>query len=141
MNLDISLAVKARILQNPVIAQQATVVVNRLPQGIVGNAIVLWVIGETPFNDLIGSIGIDQARLQIDSYAEKPADAAKLASTLWQHLDGFSGVVAGVFIKSSSRVTGVRQLTDRVKVGTDQYRFIATQDFRFTYDSLSEVIV
>jgi len=140
-NPDISLAVRALLLRNATIAQQATVVVNRLPQDITGSAICLWVVGETPFNPLGGAVGMDQARIQLDSYAEKPADAASLSWYTWKTLDGFHGVVDGVFIKGASRQTGVRQLTDRVLVGTDQYRFVATQDFRFTYDSLEKVTI
>ena len=138
-NPDISLAIKALLLRNATIAQQATVVVNRLPQGITGNAICLWVVGETPFNHLGGALGMDQARIQLDAYAEKPADSAELSWYVWRTLDGFAGVIDGVFIKGASRQTGVRQLTDRVLVGTDQYRFVSTQDFRFTYESLAKV--
>ena len=138
-NVDISLAVKALILQNPVIAQQATVVINRLPQGIEGASICLWIVGANAFNHLGGSTGLDQSRVQLDAYADEPAIAAKLSWLLWRTLDGFAGVVDEVHILGAMRLTAPRQLTDRVLVGTDQYRFVNTQDFRFTFNSLEKV--
>lgn len=138
-NVDISLAVKALILQNPVIAQQATVVINRLPQGIEGASVCLWIVGANAFNSLSGSTGLDQARVQLDAYADEPGMAARLSWLLWQTLDGFAGVSDGVHILGAMRLTAPRQLTDRVLVGTDEYRFINTQDFRFTFNSLAKV--
>ena len=139
-NVDITLAVKALILQNPVIAQQATVVINRLPQGVRGNSICLWVVGANAFNHLGGSTGLDQARVQLDAYGDEPAKAAELSWRLWRTLDGFQGVVDEVHILGSMRLTAPRQLTDRVLVGTDEYRFVNTQDFRFTFNSLAKVM-
>ena len=140
-NVDITLAVKALILQNAVIAQQATIVINRLPQGIEGASVCLWIVGATAFNHLEGSTGLDQARVQLDAYADTPAVAAELSWRLWKTLDGFLGVVDGVHILGSMRLTAPRQLSDRVLLGTSQYRFINTQDFRFTFNSLAKVTI
>ena len=138
---DITLAVSNVLGADPdVSAITSQVFINRLPQNIDGPSVVLWVIAETPFNHLGGSLGMDQALIQLDSYGTSPGIANTLAWRVWLALDNISGVFAGVFVKGAMRRSGIRNASDRVLVGTDQYRFIASQDFRFTYCSREKVV-
>lgn len=137
MSVDISSAVHLLISQQPPLSSLlgTNVYTDQLPQTSTGPALVLWTVTETAFNTLGGALGMDQARIQFDAYAVSRPAANHIAWEVWTALDAFQGVVDGVQIKETSRATGVRSVTDRVLAGSDQYRFIATQDILFTYCS------
>jgi hypothetical protein len=139
---EITLAVKGRLLSSPSITDLvgAQVFVNRLPQDVEGSAIILWLVTGSPWNALDRSIGTDQSLIQIDSYGDSPGAAGSIGWQVWQTLDGAIGVFAGVSIIGAARESGPRQGSERPLAGTQQYRFISSQDFRFTFRSIEKVL-
>jgi hypothetical protein len=139
---DITIAVKSLLLADidvtDLVGQQ--VFVNRLPQGIDGPSIVLWVVTGTPWNALDRSIGTDQSLIQIDAYGDTMGAAGSIGWQVWQTLDGAMGVSDGVSIIGAARESGPRNGSDRPLAGTQQYRFISSQDFRFTFRSIEKVL-
>ena len=137
MSYDISSAVHLLISQQTEVTNLVgtNIFTDQIPQTASGPLIVIWTITETPFNQLSGALGMDQARIQFDAYGTSRPQANDIAWNIWVALDAFQGVVGGVQIKETSRASGVRSVADRVLGGSDQYRFIATQDILFTYCS------
>ena len=143
MSVDIMLTASKLLRSKTAITDLTTkIFTDRLPQKIATRAIVLWAITETAHEALDGPIGLDQATIQIDAYAASPgtrAEAQELAWTIWTQIAGYSGTTNNVHIKGVSRRSGVRCPTDRPLLGSDQYRFVATQDILFSYQSLELV--
>ena len=137
MAVDVSLAIM-RLLESK---SEITALVgnkiyaNRLPQNAETPSIVLWVVTETPHMHLEGAVGMDQALFQFDSNAKTQWQANELAWTIWTVLDGFQGISDSVEIKGVDRSSGLRYGTDRVEAGSDQYRFVTSQDLLITYCS------
>ena len=106
-----------------------------VPQSAQQDGIVWWIVTEVPWMHLGGAMGIDQARIQFDAFSMTQALSNQIAWTIWTELDGFQGVSASVHIKGLTRASGVGYRTRRVQSGTDQYRFVSSQDLTFTYCS------
>ena len=140
-NPDITLAVKRLLLDNADISRRVNrnIFVNRMHQGAPPKSILLWVVTEIPFLGLDGAIGMDQATIQFDCYAKRQDEAREIAWYVWNVLDGYQGVSEQVHILGATRASGIRDGSDRVRMGTDQYRFNANQDMRFTYRSCQKV--
>ena len=113
---------------------------DRIPQDFEGqDSIVYRIIQETANMSLEGANGLDQALFTIEAYSRRRINANEIAQLAWQACDNFHGEAGGVQIRGVDRTTGVTYGTDRPQAGTDQYRYIARQDLRFTYYSLAEV--
>lgn len=113
-----------------------SVFADHMPQAELSNGIVLFVISENPQMALDGATGLDQARIQLNAFSKTRAEANRIAWTIWTELNGFAGSVSNVQVKGVSRSSGVSYRTDRVQSGSDEYRFVATQDLLFSYCSL-----
>ena len=139
MSPDVSLAVNALLRADADLTALVgtSIYFDRLPQTASGNALALWVITETAHMNLARAQGLDQASVQVDAYGLSRSDANAIASAAWKALDGFQGVSAEVHVLGVSRNTGIRYTTDRVQLGTDQYRFIASQELLISYDSIN----
>ena len=142
-NVDISLAVRALLKGSSAITDLIAdrLYSDHIPQTAPSDGVVFWVVTENPWEHLGGSVGIDQARIQFDAFSRIRGAANEIAWTIWNQFDGYAGVSAGVQIKGVSRARGVSNLTDRTLLGSDQYRFIASQDLLFTYCSKQKVSI
>lgn len=101
-------------------------------------AVVLWVKSERALDTLTGPLGMDQPTIQIDCYDNNRSGASDLRLKVRDHIGGFAGVVAGVFIKGIAQDRGTVERVDRVRSGSDQYRFVAYQEFRVSYNSVPD---
>jgi len=66
----------------------------RLPQGQRAASIVLSRISEGADYHMAGASGLAQTRMQVDSWAEDPDDAATLGNAVYDRLSGFRGPVS-----------------------------------------------
>ena len=136
--VDVTQAFYDRIVTSTVVMG---IIGNRLyndapPETMTPPACIFWKITDRVFASLGGAIGMDQATFQVDAYGRTRTEADNLAWELWTYLDGFIGFQGNVLIKDISRGEGgVIHSFDPVSGGTDQRRFIASQDFVLTYDS------
>ena len=108
---------------------------DRLPQAWTEPAIVFWVISETARDSFGGPIGFDAARVQVNAYDIGRAKANHLRLIVRDAIAGYSGTNAGAYVKGVTQESGLSMVTERVAEGTDNYRFAARQDFRFSYCS------
>lgn len=134
---DITKALISLIRQNADIETitSGNVISDQLPQGFTVPAIVLWINSGRAHDTLAaGELGLEQPTFRLECYARRRIDAAALRMRVRNHIDGFAGVVETVFIKGIAQESGQRQRTDRVRTGSDEYRFVSGQDFRVTYD-------
>lgn len=137
---DIHVALRALILQNTTIsAMVGTRVYNdQIPQenlaALQTPLIAYWVSSETALDAIDGPLGMDQPAFTIQAYDKTRAGASALRKLIRLQIGGFHGTVAEVFIKGVAQLGGATDATDRLKKGTDEPRFLASQDFRVTYD-------
>ena len=113
------------------------IIVDRYPQANeVTPAIVLWVEDEKALDALDGPLGMDQPRVRIACYAKTRTGASSLRLEVRRTLGGYSGVVGGYYIKGIAQIMqrGEQYLTDRPLAGSDESRYVSTQDFRVSYD-------
>ena len=117
-------------------AVKGRVIVDRLPQPSDTPSIVLWVENERALDALDGPLGMDQPTIRVACYAKTRTGASSIRQQVRRTLGGFYGVIDGYFIKGVAQVEqrGESYETDRVLLGTDQYRFVSVQDFRVSYD-------
>lgn len=145
--VDISLAVMSLLRSKTAITDLvgANIFFDRLPQGKPEDAIVIWTITETAHTNLGGAQGLDQSVMQVDAMGRTRSDANALAWTIWTQLDPAAGpnplpiVQDQIQISGIHRLSGIRTPTNRVRSGTDEYQFLATQDLQFSYCSLELV--
>ena len=141
MNPDITAALIALLKTSTDVTDIAgqRIVSDQLPQSFPTPAIVLWANSELAFDAIDGPLGMDQPTFRVHCYAKSRVDSAKLRLIVRDFIGGFSGLITlsdgDVFIKGIAQRTGQTQFTQRVRSGTDQYRFVASQDYRVTYDS------
>ena len=83
---------------------------------------------------------MDQPIFRIECYAQQRREATELRLLLRDHIGGFAGVVSDVFIKGIAQERGQAQRVDRVRRGTDEYQFVAAQDFRVSYNSIPDPV-
>ena len=118
----------------------SAVFADQLPQGVKSKyAIVFNTITESANDHLSGPLGFDLATVQVDCYSKTRSDANQLRLTVRGVVAGYAGTMDATYIKGISQSTGYATTTDRVLAGTDQYRFVATQDFLVSYCSMDTV--
>lgn len=110
---------------------------DHLPQGTIMPAIALWVISENALDQLTGPLGMDQPVVRAECYSTTRLGANTLRLLVREHLAGYSGTAATLWIKGVAQERGHQARTDRVSAATDQYRYVSVQDFRITYDEPS----
>lgn len=134
----IVLAVRSLLLADSAISTVVAerVYIDRNPQTDQAPFIALWNESERALDALDGPLGMDQPLVRVASYAKTRSGAMSLRMDVRRVLGGFNGVVSGYYIKGVAQEPrrGEFHATDRVRVGTDQYRFVSVQDFRVTYD-------
>ena len=112
-----------------------------LPQGFAMPAVVLWINSGRAHDALSGgALGMDQPVFRIECYGRSRVDAADLRLKIRNFITGYFGTISDVFIQGIAQENGTRDRTDRVRTGTDEYRFAAYQDFRVSYRSIGEPI-
>jgi hypothetical protein len=111
------------------------------PQGIILPCIAYWIITDQAWGDLNGHIGLEKSTFQCDSYGKDRTAANNLAYETWRALDPIGHTdISGVHIHDVSRSqSGVIHLFDPVSGGTDQRRFIASQSFEVSFNSVLSV--
>ena len=144
--LDISVAMRELLLKNNEIGALATggIVSDRLPQLKQVPLIAYWIESEFAYDALDGPLGMDQPIFRIECYADDRITSSALRLLVRNHIGGYKGVITArvgtnvysTFIKGVAQERGMVGGTDRVQIGTDQYRYIARQNFRVSYDSI-----
>lgn len=137
VNIDVGSALRSLLLSDEDLKQfcAGRIYSDFLPQSSPVPAITYRIISENPWESLSGPVCVDQASIQIDSYAENRPDSVLFASMVWQLAAGFSGVIDGVYLQAITRRSGVRYGIDRPLNATDTRRFYGSQDLLVTYNS------
>lgn len=105
-----------------------------LPQGSAMPAIVLYTVSEVSHEMLGGIVGLDRARVSIHCFAESRGAANTLWDAVRLQLACYRGTPESLYIKAINQALGHEDTVDRVEVGTDQYRFVTSQDFFVWYE-------
>ena len=131
-------AIRTILLADQVVsgAVKGRIVTDRYPQDSQTPSIVLWVESERALDALDGPLGMDQPKLRVACYAKTRSAASSLRQQVRRVLGGFIGVRDGYYIKGIAQIEqrGESYETDRVLLGTDEYRYVSVQDFRVSYD-------
>ena len=137
MSIDITIAMVNLISQNSDITDRvgSRIYSDHPPENATEPYIVLWVHRENAIDALDGPLGMDQPSMRIECCDKKRIGASSLRLLVRDHIAGFAGLVDAVHIKGIAQADGQEHITERVKIGTDQYRFVARQDYRISYDS------
>lgn len=132
---DISAAIRTRLLANGTVAGLVgtRITSDVLPQGSAMPAITYEVVDTLPSETLAAIADVSRARVQVDCFAASREGANALADAVRLSLQMFRGSIGDQFINGIQMVTGEIQTVDRSKAGTDQRRFITTQDFYVFY--------
>lgn len=104
-----------------------------LPQSVTMPAITYTVIDTTPNEHLTGIADVSRARIQIDCFATSRAGANALGDAVRLALEKYRGTVGTQFINEINLATGERYDIDRSETGSDQRRYISSQDFFVSY--------
>ncbi len=138
MNVDIGVAIAGKLQSTTEITDitETRIYSDVVPQTSAVPAILLRIISEVPHNTLSGPLGMDRARVQIDSYGRTRPEANELAWYVWTTLWSADPQVLGnVHVMEVSRDSGIRYSNDRPETGSDQVRFLSSQDFLVSYVS------
>ena len=108
----------------------------QLPQQSEIPAIVMRVRRQNGLDVLDGPLGLEQADYEVFCYGHSREEATSLRGEVRRVLAGFYGVSNGLHIKGVAQLMGraLDEFVDRVRSGTDQYRFVAVQTYLITYD-------
>lgn len=113
----------------------AKVSTDYLPQSTTPPAVVFHVIFGEVFNPVDDPLySFTTSRVQFDCYGSNRSEA----NLLWLAvrsalLSATRTTVADIELKEISQDGGYRYLTDRAESGSQQYRFLTSQDFAFFY--------
>ena len=134
---DISAAIRAKLVAESSVTDEVgtRIYSDHLPQNAAMPAITYRVISEIANEDLAGSSGLDEARIQVDCFGSTRSQANSVQRLVRSALKGFRGVVSSVYVKTINQSTGQQHLTDRPEHGTDQRRYITSQDFSVFYQT------
>lgn len=105
----------------------------RLNQGEVTPAIAYSVILGDDAPALSGVSNTSRIIVQIDCYAERMATASVLAKLLRSELRTWRGITDEIFINECSLSSGPRHGYDNPSPGSDEYRYIVSQDFQIFF--------
>lgn len=97
------------------------------------NCIVIRRIDDQPVHDVLGPVGLSEAQIQVDCYSNDSDLRDSLGTKVRQILDGYRGVLSGVYIKSCSLIrSGDEDVnpTDDSQMGELKDSF----DFQVWYD-------
>ena len=108
---------------------------DQIPQTDQTPSLLVWAPRENALDAIDGPLGMDQPTVRVECYADRRQAANSLRLLVRDHIGGYKGVVARIFIKGIAQQSGQVHSADRVRLGTDQYRFRCYQDFLVTYDS------
>ena len=135
--IDISQGIVELLKQSAAIVAkcQDRITADQLPQTDQTPAILVWVNRENALDYIDGPLGMDQPTVRVECYDIRRQDANSLRLLVRDHIGGYKGVIARIFIKGIAQQTGQVHSADRVRLGSDQYRFRCYQDFLVTYDS------
>ena len=142
MNVDIGVAIAGHIqtLSDVTAMVQSRVYSDVVPQTSGVPAVLLRIVSEIPNNALDGPLGMDRARIQIDSYGRTRPEANELAWHIWRGLAAADPQdINSVRVVDIIRDSGVRYANDRAEAGSDQVRFLSSQDFLVNYFSCEAV--
>jgi hypothetical protein len=104
---------------------------NRLPQGATYPCVMYFRVSTVRDYHQGGSDRVPTARIQINSYAPKYADAKALAKAVFDVLDGFSGTLGDL---EGANVLGIFS-DDEMDDYDDELKVeVVVQDFRIVYD-------
>lgn len=123
-------SLRARLLDNPDLSTMVggnRVYPVHLPQATDYPAITYQKISDVGEPNLAEVSRIRTARMQIDTWAEVPADAWKLADHVRTQMDGFQGTVSGVRFAASM----IDSETDLYEDAIEKFR--VTVDYEIVY--------
>jgi hypothetical protein len=109
-------------------------------QTMVPPALIFWTVSDRVWASLKSAteIALEQTTFQVDCYGMTRTEANNLAYEVWRAIDGFAGQQNEVLILDLSRSeSGITHEWDPVSGGTDQRRFISSQDFDVTFDCVN----
>lgn len=134
---DILKEVKIYLLADSTITDLVStrIVTGHLYQGQGLPAISLRSVGGSPHDQLVGIVPIAEARIEVDCYADSREDASEVWNRVRLRLTGYRGTPDTIYIKGITQATGDQDLSDPEEAGTDQRRYIVSQDFRVFYET------
>lgn len=103
---------------------------DHLPQGQSMPAIVCRVIDTVPNESLATTpSSFASTRMQVDSYAENRTDANTLSEKVRLRIQNKRGDIGNSRVSAISMASGIAFEIDPVEAGTDQRRFVSSQDY------------
>lgn len=133
---DIGASIRSLILADATIAAQVGTRVHsdQIPQGATLPAISYRVVDTVPQEHLTGVADIFNARIEIDCQAQTRGTANTLANLVRAELQqAIRGTFSSVYIYRIGLQTGEQYLTEPIAEGSDQQRYITSQDFSVFY--------
>lgn len=105
-----------------------------LPQNATLPAITYFVVDTVPSETLTAIANVSKARIQIDCYAATRTDANSLGDAVRLALELYNHTVSGSqYVLAIHMVGGESHTIERSESGSDQRRFVTTQDFHVSY--------
>lgn len=133
---DIGATIRAAVIADAGVSALTTrMFSDALPQTVTLPAISYFVVATRGYGHVTGTVAaFASATIQIDCYAVSRPAATELANTVRLALQKkLQGDNSGQFIHEIELESGERQTFDRVKAGSDQRRYISSQDFMVHY--------
>jgi len=133
---DIGASIRTIILADATIAGEVGTRVHSdlIPQGSTLPAISYRVIDTVPTEHLTGVADIFNARIEIDCHARTRGAANTLANLVRVELQqAIRGTFGGVYIYRIGLQTGEQYMTEPIAEGSDQQRYVTSQDFSVFY--------
>lgn len=132
---DIAASIRTRLLADASVAALVGTRIQSdvLEQGQTLPAITYQVIDTVPNETLAAISDVSRARVQVDCFGATRGAANALADAVRLSLQMFRGLIGSQFVNGIQMPTGEIHLVDRNEAGTDQRRYITTQDFYVFY--------
>lgn len=135
---DIGEALTQYLLTRPAITDQVgqRIGPDALDQGEQLPAIVYFVIDDVSNEDLSGAaVGVAHTRVQIEAWASTRKAANALQELIRKApLQGFRGLMSGVFVNGVSRAGGVRDTHDKPTNGSSRHRYCRSADYIISHE-------
>lgn len=133
---DIGASIRTLILADATIAGQVGTRVHSdlIPQGSTLPAISYRVIDTIPNEHLTGVVDLFNARIEINCHARTRGTANTLSNLVRAELQkNHRGTSGGTYIYQISLQTGEQYMVEPIAEGSDQQRYITSQDFSVSY--------